>query len=260
MAVYSNVSFESDSAVQDIRGFIVILATEVLFVFVYAVFYLFYEILPLLRKETGDRLYSLSAYYVSFVLLMVSQSESLYWNYNEDDFLQIPRVLLETFLYTAIIYFSTDIGRDFRTYLDISISISMSGICAMAYGFFLSGLFESVFIGTELSAIVDLILLLVSGMYMSVKTVPLLKYISFFFYANETVSIRFWMDVDEIKCSPNPEFSCFPNGTSVLESLEFGTTEFDIYKDYLYQALLTVILHILAFIGIKKNVLKTGFY
>lgn len=70
-AVYSGVSFDSDSAVQDIKGFLVILATEVLFTFVYAVFYLIYEVLPLVRKETGDRLYSLSAYYVSLVLLMV---------------------------------------------------------------------------------------------------------------------------------------------------------------------------------------------
>jgi ATP-binding cassette, subfamily G (WHITE), eye pigment precursor transporter len=163
-------------------------------------------------------------------------------------------------MYTAVIYFSTDIGRSFVTFIHISISIVMSGICSMAYGFFLSGLFESVFIGIELSAIADLILLLVSGIYMSVKTVPLLKYISFFFYANETVSIHFWLTVDEIKCSPNPERLCFPNGTSVLESLSFGTTELDIYKDYCYQFVLTIVLHILAFIGIRRNVRKAGFY
>jgi hypothetical protein len=75
--VYSGISFESDSSVQDITGFLVILATEILFVVVYAVFYLFYEILPVLRKETGDRLYSLSAYYVSFVLLMVRAISAL---------------------------------------------------------------------------------------------------------------------------------------------------------------------------------------
>lgn len=50
-----------------------ILATEILFTFVYAVFYLSYEVLPILRKETGDRLYSLSAYYVSLVVLMVRE-------------------------------------------------------------------------------------------------------------------------------------------------------------------------------------------
>jgi hypothetical protein len=69
--VYSGISFDSDSSVQDINGFLIILATEILFTLVYAVFYLFYEVLPVLRKETGDRLYSLSAYYVSFVLLTV---------------------------------------------------------------------------------------------------------------------------------------------------------------------------------------------
>lgn len=69
--VYSGVNFDSDSSVQDVKGFLVILATEVLFTFVYSVFYLFYEVLPILRKETGDRLYSLSAYYVSLVVLMV---------------------------------------------------------------------------------------------------------------------------------------------------------------------------------------------
>lgn len=68
---YSGISLKSPSAIQDIRGFLTILATEILFVFVYTVFFLFYEILPLLRKEAGDRLYSLSAYYVSMVVLMV---------------------------------------------------------------------------------------------------------------------------------------------------------------------------------------------
>jgi hypothetical protein len=61
----------SDSSVQDVRGFLTILATEILFTFVYSVFFLFYEVLPLLRKESGDKLYSLSAYYTSIVILMV---------------------------------------------------------------------------------------------------------------------------------------------------------------------------------------------
>lgn len=179
---------------------------------------------------------------------------------NSRKLLQVPRVLFESFLFTSLVYFATDIGRDIGTYLSISLSVTLSGFCAMAYGFFLSGLFESFFIGTELSAIVDLILLLVSGVYINVKTVPLLKYISFFFYANESVAVHFWLSIDEIKCSPNPEFACFPNGTAVLESFGFGTDEFVIYKNYFYQFILTIILHVLAFIGIRKNVRIAGFY
>lgn len=173
---------------------------------------------------------------------------------------QIPRVFFESFLYTAVIYFSSNIGRDFQTYLNISFSISLSGICAMAYGFFLSGLFENVFIGVELSAIVDLTIFLVSGMYISVKTLPVLKYISFFFYANETIFIHFWKKVDKIKCKPKTGFSCFPNGKSFLESLSYGTTDSVIYRDYLYQAVLTILLLVMAFIGIRKNVRMSGFY
>lgn len=90
MLVYLNISLESNTAVQDINGFLLMLASEILFTFVYAgnieaityphlnlyesfsVFTLIYIELPLLRKETGNRLYTLSAYYVSLVVLMVN--------------------------------------------------------------------------------------------------------------------------------------------------------------------------------------------
>lgn len=260
MSVYSNISLDSETTVQDIKGFLIILATEILFTFVYAVFTLVYVDLPLLRKETGNRLYSLSAYYVSIVLLMVSGSRSIVLTLLTSHYQQIPRIIFETFMYAAIIYFATDIGSDFMTFLSISFAIMLAGLCSMAYGFFLSGIFSSFFVGIELSGIVDLVLLLVSGMYMNVKFVPFLKYISFFFYANESVSIIFWSQVDKLKCHPNPEIQCFANGTEVLESMGFGTTQFDVYMDYLYQFILTVILHIIAFLGVRRNVRRSGFY
>lgn len=131
----------------------------------------------------------------------------------------------------------------------------------MAYGFFLSGIFESFFVGTELSGIVDLFLLLVSGMYINVNHVKWLKFLSFFFYANETVAINFWLKVEDIHCVVEDEENvCFQNGTQVLEHFGYGTSYFDIYADYLYQLILTIVLHILAFIGIRKNVQSTGFY
>lgn len=116
------------------------------------------------------------------------------------------------------------------------------------------------FIGTELSSIVDLVLLLVAGIYLNVKTFPLLKYISFFFYANETVAINFWLTINEIKCSDNPEFACFNNGTAVLESLAFGTSQSVVYFDYMLQIVVTIITHVLAFMGVRRIVRKTAFY
>lgn len=72
-SVYSGISIESETSVQDIRGFLMILGTEVLFTFTYAVLFSLCSELPLLRKETGDHLYSLSAYYVSQVFINVSK-------------------------------------------------------------------------------------------------------------------------------------------------------------------------------------------
>lgn len=151
-------------------------------------------------------------------------------------------------------------GRDFSTFLNISLAIMLSGLCAMSYGFFLSGIFESFFVGTELSGIVDLVLMLASGMYINVDQVKWLKYISFFFYANETVAINFWSKVDKIKCVHDSDSLCLRNGTQVLEHFGYNTTVNDIYMDYFYQFILTIILHIFAFIGIRRNVQKTGFY
>lgn len=133
-------------------------------------------------------------------------------------------------------------------------------MCAMSYGFFLSGIFESFFVGTELSGIVDLVLMLASGMYINVNQVKWLKYISFFYYANETVAINFWLKVDEIKCFPEDEGNCLHNGTAVLQHFGYGTSQSDIYKDYIYQFILTIILHVLAFLGIRRNVQSAGFY
>lgn len=176
--------------------------------------------------------------------------------------LQIPRVVFETLVFTAIIYFSTDIGRDFWMYCQICMCIIPSGLTAIAYGFFLAGLFESFFIGTELSAITDLVLLLVSGIYTNVKTVSFLKYISFFFYANENVAISFWTSVEKIKChhGKGADNACLSDGYAVLDSLGFGTTAEDMMKDFAYQFVLFTILHVLAFLGIRKHVRRTGFY
>lgn len=85
-SVYSGISIDSETSVQDIRGFLMILGTEVLFTFTYAVLFSLCSELPLLRKETGDHLYSLSAYYVSQVFINVSKNKSLTGNFINSSF------------------------------------------------------------------------------------------------------------------------------------------------------------------------------
>jgi hypothetical protein len=136
----------------------------------------------------------------------------------------------------------------------------MSGICATAYGFFLSGIFESLLIGIELGRIFNMILLLAGGLFINVNYVSWLKYISFFFYANESIAIYFWSELDSINCSTFSRNTCYQNGTTVLESMGYQTTYFDIYNNYFHQLILTIILHFIAFFGIRRNLRRIGFY
>lgn len=216
--IYSNVNPNTQTAIQDIRGVLLLIATEVLFTFGYAVLYSLASQVPLLRREVGEHVYSLSAFYVSKTVLTVRNYYQLHWELLI--FFQIPRIILESFLFVAIVYFSTNLEGDFVTYLKISTSLALSGIAATAYGnvnisitvyylillsnhflilgFLLSGLFESIRVATELSGIIDLVLLLFAGLYLNVKATPLLKYISFFFYANETIAINYWLNIKHI--------------------------------------------------------------
>jgi ABC-2 type transporter len=167
---------------------------------------------------------------------------------------------LDTLIFTGLIYFSVDIGLSISVYLNICLVLVMSGICANAYGFFLSGLFESFSIGIDLAQIIDTTLLLFSGMYINVKFVTWYKYISFFYYANEGIAINYWSEVETIRCPDFLQNTCQKNGTLVLESMGFQTTYNDLYMNYFYQLILTIVLHLLAFWGIQRNLKKRGFY
>jgi ATP-binding cassette, subfamily G (WHITE), eye pigment precursor transporter len=134
---------------------------------------------------------------------------------------------------------------------------------------------------TEITAPIETVLLLSAGLYLNVKSVPLLKYFSSFFYANEAMSIDYWLMVDEIGKNqsitqfdhnihndPIPSIvpdcytnlPCLHNGTEVLESLNFGTTYEQIYYDYVGLTCLIIVFHLIAFFGTRRLIRKTGFY
>lgn len=88
----------------------------------------------------------------------------------------------------------------FATYVKISVSLILTGVTAMAYGFSLSGIFESVRLTIELGPPLDLFLLILGGMYINVSSiaVPAMKYVSVFYYGNEAISYDYWTRVENI--------------------------------------------------------------
>lgn len=89
---------------------------ELLYTLGYGVFYVFPQELPLLRREVGERMYRLSAYYAHKALLTV------------------PKAFFESFLYIGIVYACVQFSTGFATYIGIATVCSVASLLAVAYG------------------------------------------------------------------------------------------------------------------------------
>lgn len=109
-------------------------------------------------------------------------------------------MVFESFIFLGIISFLTTFEMALETYLRITVSLIVSGFAAMAYGFSISGIFESVWLTLELGPPLDLLLLILGGAFINVNTIslPAMKYVSVFFYANEAISYDYWRNVESI--------------------------------------------------------------
>lgn len=178
--MYSGVGGLTQRTVQDVRGSLFMLSTEMIFTFSYGVMYIFPAALPIIRREVGEGTYSLSAYYVALVISFV------------------PVAFFKGYVFLSVIYGSIYYTRGFLLYLTMGFLMSLSATSAVAYGMFLSSLFESDKMASECAAPFDLIFLIFGGTYMNVDSIPFIKYISLFFYTNEALMHNFWIDIDNI--------------------------------------------------------------
>uniref|UniRef100_A0A336KXP5 CSON001284 protein n=1 Tax=Culicoides sonorensis TaxID=179676 RepID=A0A336KXP5_CULSO len=244
--LYHSVNSKSQSSVQDITGALFTLVNEIVFTYTYFVIYLIPEQYAFLRRETGEELYSISAFYVSKIIIL------------------IPKVIIETLIFVGVVFLLTSFDWDFHTYFKICTSLIFAGISAMAYGFSTAGLFSSVRLTLELQPPMDLFLLILGGMYINIGslTFPQIKYVSIFFYSCEAVNYDYWKSVENIACPINvqTEYPCLRNGTEVLEHLGYRTDSNTLMYDYSGLLVLFIIGHIIGYLGLRRIVKKEGFY
>lgn len=60
--------------IQNVQGLLYLIVTEVIFMFAYSVFYAFPPEIGILLREVANKLYSPGPYYLSKILLMVSNT------------------------------------------------------------------------------------------------------------------------------------------------------------------------------------------
>jgi len=189
--MYSGLELFQQTSVQDIAGSLFMLSTEMIFTFSYGVTYVFPSALPIMRREVGEGTYSMSAYYVASVISF------------------IPIAFFKSYVFFSVVFLSIYYTRGFLLYISMGFILSLSAVAATAYGLFLSSLFETDKMASECAAPFDLIFLIFGGAYLNVNSIPFLKYISIFFYANEGLMFDFWKDVDNIgKLERHIDFVC----------------------------------------------------
>lgn len=180
VTTYALIPGINQTSIPEISGSFFMAATEIMFTFSYGVAYVFPTSLPRIRREIGEKTYSLSAYMVSLVIVI------------------LPRSFIKTLIFFSMFYASISYGQGFIMFLKMFLVIWTSAITATSYGLFISSMFESVFLATEMAAPFDFLFFVFSGAYLNVDYVPYLKYISLFYYSNEAIMNIYWRNVTDI--------------------------------------------------------------
>ncbi|XP_017073110.1 protein brown [Drosophila eugracilis] len=240
--MYSGIGGLTQRTVQDVGGSIFMLSNEMIFTFSYGVTYIFPAALPIIRREVGEGTYSLSAYYVALVLSFV------------------PVAFFKGYVFLSVIYASIYYTRGFLLYMSMGFLMSLSAVAAVGYGIFLSSLFESDKMASECAAPFDLIFLIFGGTYMNVDTVPGLKYLSLFFYSNEALMYKFWIDIDNIDCPVNEDHPCIKTGLEVLQQGSYRTADYTYWLDCFSLMVVAVIFHLVSFGLVRRYINRSGYY
>uniref|UniRef100_A0A8D7ZXK3 Protein brown n=1 Tax=Culex pipiens TaxID=7175 RepID=A0A8D7ZXK3_CULPI len=243
------------TSIQDIRGALFLVVCELLYTLSYSVFYVFPRDLPLVRREVGERTYRLSAYYAHRALLTV------------------PKAFFESFLFVGILYgcvrFTAVAGA--ATYVGMATVSAVASLLAVAYGYLLTCLSGSMELSIEYANLIFLLYGLLGGLYLNIRAFPVAKYLSFFFFAAEGISVYYWRTVLDIPCDLDEttttavnetatNHSCLRDGLAVLEDTGYGTSLDVVYFNYLVMAGQIVAVHVLAYFCLRRLVKKAGFY
>ncbi|KAG5892103.1 hypothetical protein JTB14_008072 [Gonioctena quinquepunctata] len=205
----------SQNGVQSIQGIIFMFVTENTFYPMYSVLAQFPENKPLFLREYESGLYNPITYYLSRILSL------------------IPGFIIEPVFFVMIAYWlsglrSTVYAFSMTTMITI-LTMNVSSACGIMF----SNAFESVPIALAYLVPFDYILMITSGLFIKLSTLPSLltwtKYLSWMMYSTESLSILQWEGVTNITCENQlPGVLCIREGSEVLEKYSFSENRLSI--------------------------------
>ncbi|XP_050533144.1 protein scarlet-like [Daktulosphaira vitifoliae] len=230
---YSNLKFDT-KAVQNWQGFWFCLVINSIFHASYGAMYAHNENFSIVHREISNKLYSLSAYYVAEIIIMVI------W------------ATIQTLAYSILVFWVVGVKW---VYLQLFILVLIL-LTARSYGSLMSAFFADIEKAITVSLAYDYFSLPLSGAYISFGSLPKLlvyfKYLSLFYLGCESLSIVQWEKVNSIPCIDS--HSCLDNGQAVLN--HYGFVSENLYMDIVILLIITIIANILAYFGILLRIKK----
>lgn len=176
--LFTDLTGRTQENIQNIQGIFFTLTCEIMFSTMYRILNVYLMRTPLLRRETNERIYQLSAYYVA------------------DCLSDMPFLSVRPFFGLLITYNLSGFTKGITFFVQLWLALVFLAFAANAYGLMLVGIFRSVIL--EIPPVFNMIFMSVSGAYANLGDYPVLKYISLFYYAYEAISIFFWHNINEI--------------------------------------------------------------
>uniref|UniRef100_A0A8D8SG41 Protein scarlet n=1 Tax=Cacopsylla melanoneura TaxID=428564 RepID=A0A8D8SG41_9HEMI len=227
------------TGIQNLQGLLYVTMAEVIFGSAYGVLFTFPEEIPVFLRDVGDRVYSPGTYYLAKLLVM------------------LPRVMIETFFYTSIVFWIAELSGGFMASITFSLPVIASAATASAYGCFLSATFESINTASLLSVPMDFVGSTFGGLFIQLRSLPgymsWIKYTSMFYYTFEALSIHQWKSVASIPCTKANDI-CLTSGEQVLQS--YGLDKDNITLDFSGLIAMFAVFHILGFFALIKRSFK----
>ncbi|XP_013790096.2 protein white-like [Limulus polyphemus] len=231
-AIYWNQDLTQES-VQNINGVLFLLLTNMTFQNMFGVINVFCEELPVFLREHWNGMYRTDVYFLC------------------KTFTEAPLYVIAPVLFTSILYWMVGLYDNGKTFLICNGIVILISNTATSFGYLMSCISSTVEIALSIGPALLIPLMMFGGFFLNNSSTPVyfiwLKYVSWFYYGNEALSINQWRNIDHIACNQT-QIGCIPNGKAVLKQLNFDEDNF-IFDNWLLVTLL-VGFRILAFIGL----------
>jgi len=236
---FANVQL-NQTGIQNIQGVLFVFITENTFPSMYGVLNIFPQELPLFLREYKNGIYRCDAYYFSKVVSL------------------IPGFTADPVVFILVCYFMIGLRLSFYHFFLTALALVFTANVAASCGAMFSAMFESIPLIMLMLIPLDVVLLISGGLFINLTTmssyVGWMKYISWFMYSNEVVTITQWQGITNITCDATAGLACITTGHQVIA--EKGFDEGDLYPDFVWLTILFLGFHTLGFLGLKLRARK----